>query len=35
MNNEQKQCLIPLDEVGYMDHTMPFGTVKKRSNNGK
>ena len=27
---QQKQSLIPLGEVGYMDHTTSFGMVKKK-----
>ena len=27
----QQQSLILLGEVGYMDHTLPFGTVKNQS----
>jgi len=30
---QQKQSLIPLGEVGYMDHTTPFGMVKKENMN--
>lgn len=31
LTEQQQQSLIPLGEVGYIDHTTPFGTVKNQS----
>ena len=31
MGGQQQQTLIPLGDVGYMDHTTLFGTIKNQS----